>query len=73
MYSLASCGMYTIFKVEHTLQIKKNEVHSQYVCDIPILNGHIGSTCKHMCNVIGYICPPSVFASVMLTFPGMHM
>ena len=34
MYSLASCGMYTTFKVENTLQMRKNKIHSQCVCDI---------------------------------------
>jgi len=53
MYSLASCSMYAIFKVENTLQIKENKIHSQYVCDITTMYGYKGSTCHYMCTVIG--------------------
>ena len=34
MYFLASSGMYATFKVENTLQMRENKIHSQCVCDI---------------------------------------
>ena len=34
MYSLASRGVQATFKVENTFQMRKNKIHSQFVCGI---------------------------------------
>ena len=65
MYSLASCGVYTKFKVEILSRYKKIKyIHNMYVY-ITTLNRYIGSTYNYICTVSRYKGPLSVFGSVM--------